>query len=411
MNTIPTQYYYKAMDIYNYRTGVWTNGTLLPEELFPTETFRVPLTSTVVRDALYVWYLNTFAVYNTSKQQWTRVVNMSDLSVDTVDLDRKIFSPEPVINDVAYLYNSGNHFYKVASEDGNWPMTAAADEATQFSFVQRVAFDGKIFALRYYNELQQYTSVYNYDPAADRWDLTYLPYPVPYASMGIGGDFLVVLTLNSSIFYLFVPTGQWVTMDFSYDYLPAASATTNSSLFIAGGSDPATQLYTAIVLIFDTSTFVLPPATPNQTDDVPSIQSSPVEGPILVAIVVPIVVVVAAGLIVLIILLHRRYKKRKNTMSVVGLEARYGQWFTPFNDIQFGDQLGQGANGQVFKGRWNNTAESEHDASKLEHHFRAVTHDQHATSSEHCATPWLQRASRDQQHHFDSRVLQRSIVE
>jgi predicted Ser/Thr protein kinase len=92
----------------------------------------------------------------------------------------------------------------------------------------------------------------------------------------------------------------------------------------------------------------------------PNQQPSDVSGlsgdsPLIAAIIVPIVVVIAAGVALLIILIRRRDKKRKNSVTTVGLEARYGEWFTPFSDIQFGDQLGQGANGQVFKGRWKNT--------------------------------------------------------
>jgi predicted Ser/Thr protein kinase len=51
----------------------------------------------------------------------------------------------------------------------------------------------------------------------------------------------------------------------------------------------------------------------------------------------------------------RKKKKNKKSSNTLGLENQYGAWFVDFSQIKFGEQLGQGANGQVFKGTWKNT--------------------------------------------------------
>lgn len=78
---------------------------------------------------------------------------------------------------------------------------------------------------------------------------------------------------------------------------------------------------------------------------------------LIVAIVVPVGVVLIASALVAFFLVRRKNQKRQRDQeaSVVGLEAKYGQWFTPFDQLKFGTQVGQGGNGQVFKGTWKNT--------------------------------------------------------
>jgi predicted Ser/Thr protein kinase len=360
--------YYKAMDIYNYQDDEWILNATMPSELFrilnaapvPTPVFFFNA-ALVNNEMIFLWNLDGFATYNISGNEWSAVETLA-ITIYPFPSFGQSFALEPIVDDSIFIGSyTLEYFYQIDINSRNWTKTSDLSSndptsAETFNLIQRVAYNNKIYALRYSSSAQKIDAIVYYDPSSGNWDSTLLPFAVQFASMVLANETLVVFTMNSTLFYWQIGSAEWYTSPFSYNFMPSVATATASHLFVGGGIDSYTGVLNDQVAIFAISDFVPPPVaviSPNQQpSDVSGLSG---DSPLIAAIIVPIVVVIAAGVALLIILIRRRDKKRKNSVTTVGLEARYGEWFTPFSDIQFGDQLGQGANGQVFKGRWKNT--------------------------------------------------------
>jgi hypothetical protein len=360
--------YYKAMDVYNFQDDEWIFNATMPSELFrilnaapvPTPVFFFNA-ALVNNEMIFLWNLDGFATYNISGNEWSAVETLA-ITIYPFPSFGQSFALEPIVDDSIFIGSyTFEYFYQIDINSRNWTKTAglSSNDPTStetFNLTQRVAYNNKIYSLRYSSSAQKIDAIVYYDPSKDNWDSTLLPFAVQFASMVLANETLVVFTMNSTLFYWQIGSAEWYTSPFPYNFMPSVATATASHLFVGGGIDSYTGVLNDQVAIFAISDFVPPPVAVKSPNQQPSDMSGlSGDSPLIAAIIVPIVVVIAAGVALLIILIRRGDKKRNNNATTVRLEARYGEWFTPFSDIQFGDQLGQGANGQVFKGRWKNT--------------------------------------------------------
>jgi hypothetical protein len=175
------------------------------------------------------------------------------------------------------------------------------------------------------------------------------------------------ITLTKNTLFVFCGDGsiQFVNADKIPDWgstqynwtgiLPTVVTTlSDGTLLTAGGKHVTLGYYSNEISVFNVSAFIVEAALMAPESSSPAALTG---SELVAAIVVPIVVaVVAAVALTVAIVLRRNKKKRQRERSVVGLEQRYGKWFIPFSDLKFGEQLGQGGSGQVFKGTWKNTS-------------------------------------------------------
>jgi hypothetical protein len=189
--------------------------------------------------------------------------------------------------------------------------------------------------------------------------------------MASSGNFLLVSLWSNekSLDYGDLSSGGWGSVPGFDNYIRPATMKTiavngTELILIAGGDDKILNFYTDSVKLLDISSLetLPPPETAPPGGPLPAGQNGdPVavdSAAMIAGIVVPVGAVLIAGALLAFFLVRRNKKKKRNggnATSMMGLEGNYGQWFIPFSDLTFGEQLGQGGSGQVFKGTWKNT--------------------------------------------------------
>ncbi len=204
----------------------------------------------------------------------------------------------------------------------------------------------------------EFTSLYYYDTVTRIWQTTLLPDPAPFVAIASTGDFIVVVASNKKLHIFSIQFGNWNTQPLEFDAIPSTIIHAGNMTIVAGGKSSFDGFYSDVVLTISDDIEFVPPVSPSAEAITPDQVQVPntglSDGELAAAIVVPVAVAIAGAIALLLVMLRRR-KKATRATTTVGLEQQFGQWFTPFNDVQFGTQLGQGANGQVFKGKWKNT--------------------------------------------------------
>jgi hypothetical protein len=213
--------------------------------------------------------------------------------------------------------------------------------------------------------LSTYNIIFTHDIARDVYATFRLPTTQTRLTIAVVNDTLVALGSDGKIYVKKVNdlTG-WPSYPFTYEFTPRIIETMDDgTIMLAGGKHYAHRFFTDEILFLAVTNYSA--VVEQQPEPVADPVASPVvgekliggltEGAFIAAIVVP--VAVAAGATALIVILIQQCKKKKKSSSSnsLGLESRYGSWFTPFEQISFGEQLGQGGSGQVFKGTWKNT--------------------------------------------------------
>jgi hypothetical protein len=188
--------------------------------------------------------------------------------------------------------------------------------------------------------------------------------------MATSGNFLLASAKNSDLFdYCDLSSSRWDAVpNITNNVFPATIRTfhtnkNNTGLILtAGGQDKYYSFFTDTVRVFDISSLQSLPAIPVEAVPFSSTPEDyglqPANTTLIVAIVVPVGTVLIAGALLAFFIVRRKHKRQRrgNRTSTIGLEAQYGQWFIPFRDLTFHEQLGQGGSGQVFKGSWKNTS-------------------------------------------------------
>eukprot|EP00029_Vermamoeba_vermiformis_P010127 TRINITY_DN526_c0_g2_i7.p1 TRINITY_DN526_c0_g2~~TRINITY_DN526_c0_g2_i7.p1 ORF type:complete len:1042 (-),score=152.68 TRINITY_DN526_c0_g2_i7:28-3153(-) len=273
----------------------------------------------------------------------------------------------PVVNHTGYL-------------PGNLVSTIISIDATSSTFRDdlNVAEKAKQFVTTHDNVIYmatlsngQYYSIFTYDIINRILDTLVLPSSQSTLLVATVNDTVLALGSDGSIYGLLrSDRATWYKTPMKNEFIPTIiTAMDDGTAMIAGGKHYQFGFYTDEILFINASAVIemgevittnQPPLAnngPDSTSIAPhnSLQPDLSDGELAAAIVVPIVVAGGAVALIVILVKRRDNKKKGTSKSSLGLEARYGTWFTPFDQIAFGEQLGQGANGQVFKGTWKST--------------------------------------------------------
>jgi hypothetical protein len=340
------------VDIYNYKTDTW-NTTSHPA-LLNSDGYLQGFNANGV---LTILLGNLELTYNIVDDTWTTVNN-----TQTSHLSSQISPLVLDVNGTVYLL-SATGVQLIIVENGGRSSSVIDETSSPVHFTYSTKFN-QIFIST------QTTTIFNWNLADQQRDIFLLPITDPEVILASSGNFLLVSGRNlPSLEYFDLSSKGWNKVPGLDNYIRPATmktVTVNGTelILIAGGYDKEFSFYTDVVRLLDINSLASLPAPPSNEEPTTSV-TEPAGGEdqdnttLIVAIVVPVGAALIAGALLALFLLRKRQKKKKNKgnrMSMIGLDSSYGQWYIPFSDLTFGEQLGQGGSGQVFKGTWKNTS-------------------------------------------------------
>eukprot|EP00029_Vermamoeba_vermiformis_P010124 TRINITY_DN526_c0_g1_i3.p1 TRINITY_DN526_c0_g1~~TRINITY_DN526_c0_g1_i3.p1 ORF type:complete len:1056 (-),score=196.35 TRINITY_DN526_c0_g1_i3:69-3236(-) len=344
------------VDIYNYENNTW-----LPSTTNSISTLPLYAQAFNLDGKLGLISVQGILTFDVTTYEWTSEA----LGAGSKDLPNPSIAPLMLdINGTAYITTNLVRLRIIS--DGNVSLSGILSEANDEIPVQMI-----------YNELfnQIFISttknmIYTWNIGNQQQNIFLFPRQDEKAFvMATSGNFLLAASTNSTEFdYCDLSSSRWGTIpNITNHVFPAAMRTfqtnTNNTglILIAGGQDKDYSFFTDTVRVFDISSLQSLPAVPVEAVPITTPEDYGLQQAnttLIVAIVVPVGAVLIAGALLAFFLVRRkqRRQRRGNRTSTVGLEAQYGQWFIPFSDLTFHEQLGQGGSGQVFKGSWKNTS-------------------------------------------------------
>jgi predicted Ser/Thr protein kinase len=360
---------YNRVDIYNYVTGEWGNSTDLPVELVETPSVKANFyPAAAVDNKLVIWMDTLMAVFDPSTELWTTYTNysLSDVNLATTSY---LHLPVPVAQGSAFLRTGGNTFdvFSNGSSFETWSTTSPAptvEDYPYYSFRQSLVHNNRqIFVTSLISSTpgtpDRFNTLYIYDVHSDTWTYQQLPnalHAVP--AIALAGNYLLALQNDGFLSYYDIVNDIWSEQKLDVIYSPAFTLETSANITFIGGGVTPFALWVNQVMVIPHASIVSKPH-PVATSPTGGYEPGGVglgEAELIVAIVVPVGAVLIGAALLLILLLRRQKRRRGQSTTVIGLAGKYGQWFIPYEQIKFGNQLGQGASGQVFKGTWKNTA-------------------------------------------------------
>jgi hypothetical protein len=348
INTIP----YAAVDVYNYVENKWESSIPTPFFLYA----HSYMYTFILGNSLHVASRPNLYRLNET-ENWVRSVGYPVIYSQS----HATYSPPPVMDDAVYLMDNGAGLFIISID-----MAIQRVKSSSAGVAQQAVATNRAILLSIVSSTPYYSTVVFYDILSDRWQGTIFQTNDVMVSIIPYDDWVLSFGDNSTYFsYLDLSSIGWGTEPFDNSFVPASLFTLSTlsnrtTLVIAGGYHRIGWYYTDQVrfVTLDLAPVIVPvasqqPSSPSTTPQEPDNNDLTT---IVVATVIPIVVVVVVAVFLTIFLLRRKERRRKQSaVTMIGLEQRFGEWFTPFNDIQFGEQLGRGASGQVFKGKRKNT--------------------------------------------------------
>jgi hypothetical protein len=340
---------YQAIDVYNRVTRQWVKPSIQKIDM-PISVNRFAQVI-VVDELLIVWRSNRCFVYNTTAGPGGNLIfTTAALRYPSLTTVNRV----PVVDRAGYLPTiSAATIARVNSTSAEFIINQGQE--TSFQFV--VSEDHVIYTSTFYEG--KFSSIYTFDIRKNSLDVFKLPEAQKKLSIAYVGGGIIALGADGYFYgVLSDDLSNWYKTPFQHETIPTIIETLDdSTVMMTGGKHYQLGFYTDEVLFINASA-VIDLGIPISTT--PIAQNSTVgtltEGELAAAIVVPVVTVIAGAIALIVVVVKRREKKKKSSSSnSLGLEARYGAWFTPFEQISFGEQLGQGGSGQVFKGTWKNT--------------------------------------------------------
>jgi hypothetical protein len=356
----------RIIDVFDYVNGTWLDSVDMPPELSGDASNNV--VSATVNDRAITWFRGNRLEISSPETYVPFIVTASGNRISLTfgnSWNYPVHSQLAVIiDDAVYLKSAdeGQYLQVYSSETDSWKVTTSfPPDFPAIEPMQLFVFARLIYVIAKVVDKNQFDYVYFYDVDSKVWQITQptteLQDNITAAKIG---DFLALFSTKGKMFSLHVPSGQWFEDDFPYNLLFSNVAQTDASVtFLSGATSMVDGRYSGVMLILtDDGTVPVVPQSTSSNVTAPIAGDSADNTTLIVAIVVPIgAVAITGGL--LAFFLVRRHKKHKRrdggASSTIGLETKYGQWFIPFDQIKFGEQLGQGGNGQVFKGTWKNT--------------------------------------------------------
>lgn len=358
--------FYPKVDIYNIGKKQWTNSTNLP-----FSDAYVPvwyLSATALGGKLVVWKDLSMAIYDPQTEQWEPVVENGTVTGNPNGIPEISNAHIPVLtfNDTAYLRALSSFTRHQAESPEDWTTTKSADVGPFGVFAQYFALgDDRIFISSRMSDGRNpyFSQIFTYDRNRDYFDISLLPRVSSYLTLVPVGQFIVGFSpLLSLIFYYEVSSGQWYEQPYDSRVLPASVYQTSQQLSVVVGGKRVPEdreIYSDVMLLFEHGSITIPPASPVASNETSGPTNGLSDGELAAAIVVPVGAALIAGALVLILLLQKKRKQKRargESSTTTGLATRHGQWFIPFDQIKFGEQIGRGASGQVFKGSWKGSS-------------------------------------------------------
>ncbi len=348
---------YHFVEAYNYVNHSW-----LSKIPFDTDTSKVGLAFVPVvalNNTLVVTYKLYVLRIDVISGNFTREKFLSTPTFTTVN-------QVPVVDKTAYLPGIEPITMVMLNSTATQKITSETQIGSELTKQFVTSSQDIIYMAVYSSNSRAFTTVFSYNIITGVLDIIRLVREQPQLTIAAVDDILLTFG-NGKIYAIKVDDlSTWYEADFIFDFVPTISLDIGDGTFmVAGGRHATFNFFTDEILFINASAVialgsavtVVPTEEPiSHEEATPSerLFGELPEGAFISVIVVP--VAVAAGLTTLLVVLLKRRKKNKyGATSSLGLESRYGAWFTPFDQITFGAQLGQGASGQVFKGTWKNT--------------------------------------------------------
>jgi hypothetical protein len=342
------------VDVYNYKTDTWLNSTS-NSGLIDTTGYKQAFN---MNGNLWILTSNGRLRYDVAAGTWDE-----EISGSRPGTRADLISPMAIeVNGTVYTL-ALNGVNLIRFENGSSSTSAIDQESFPVHFTRSTKFNQILIST-------QTTTIFNWNLADQQFDIFLLPITDPEVILASSGNFLLVSGRNlPSLEYFDLSSKGWNKVPGLDNYIRPATmktVTVNGTelILIAGGYDKELGFYTDVVRLLDINSLASLPAPPSNEEPTTSV-TEPAGGEdqdnttLIVAIVVPVGAALIAGALLALFLLRKRQKKKKNKgnrMSMIGLDSSYGQWYIPFSDLTFGEQLGQGGSGQVFKGTWKNTS-------------------------------------------------------
>ncbi len=353
----PIRTQHQQIDVYDYTTGEWKDS--VPYNF--SMRFNGFCQATAFEDTLVLipplsgifYFINMTSGATTTQQQSFLFTYGNYISFATI----------PIYNDVGYFLQSARNLMKITRDS----ITPISNDQTAAAWLHQMYNDNTraVYMSTFENDPFNFGTFFNvlsYDYVSSSWNVFVLPQTQTRLFIAVAHNLLLTFGGDDKLTYTSIPShGEWNSTAFKLDYNPTIIRTLDDgTVMIAGGRHPTLGFYNDEVMLlnvtkllsnFDTTPQTVPIQTPDMSNEPTGIST----GEIVAAIVVPVGVVVF-GAVVLAVLLVKRNKRRKIAQSTtIGLATKYGEWFTPFEQLTFEEQLGQGGSGQVFKGKWKNT--------------------------------------------------------
>jgi predicted Ser/Thr protein kinase len=342
---------YWQIDVYNYVTNKW-----LPSIPFTLAYFRTSfLRAFVVEDMMIL----------APKGPTMSFLNMTSgqtINVSGAVLSISATSPEiPVRNNVGYVFQNAQTVLQVTPNN----FIRISNGQTELYPYQTYAESNAIYVSAYsMSEVNTFYIIFSYDIVQQYWTSYVLPTTQKWLYFAVSNNILLTFGGDNQLTYTgTLAAPDWQSIPFTLEYNPIIMSTLpDGRVMIAAGSHRTYGFFTEEVMFMNTTGLLatISYPLPSKTDPtvVPSgdNEEALTSGEMVAAIVVPIGFALIAAAILIVLL--RRWKNRRrqgSALTSVGLATKYGNWFTPFEQLVFEEQLGQGGSGQVFKGKWKST--------------------------------------------------------
>jgi hypothetical protein len=358
MRILPEMALSGIIDVYDHVNGTWLDPIVMPPSVIGDAYYNI--IAATFNDMALAWFndqqfeISSPEEYNLFNESTNNLVN-GNYFQDPVHSQLAVV----VGNDVYLKSNSLAQALRIYNDETGWDVTKQFPDFTFVEPMQLFRYNRAIYMIARDEGKRKFENVYFYNIDTKDWQITRYPESVDGVTAALIGDYLALFVSNGHLYSLHMPSGLWIDeplFDSPQSFSTVVMAN-NSVTFVSGSRYLTDGRYSSTVLML-TDDGVSPPTPLSVPSTSPSDESALDDNTLVIAVVVPIGAVAIAGALLAFFLI-RRYKKQKRkragATSVIGLETKYGQWFTPFDQIKFGEQLGKGSNGQVFKGTWKNS--------------------------------------------------------
>lgn len=357
--------FFSQIDVYSLEARRWEE-LIIPPFTFTTFGYT---RAAVLDNHIVMWFETSLCIYDLSSGEWTEnlpaPVDVFAEPNDALTLEWPVI----IINSTALLRAQLEKQFYWFQLPNNWTSIDPALLVPDGNYLYQYYVHNDVIYVISNNTAAElpYSQIFYYNLNDRSWENLILP---------VGQTTPTVMALvNNSLAFLgdkllqtyHIPTKTWSQEKLSQTVIFSTVLVTEQGTAIAAGGTLNDEPTDIVYILTDDGIEPDVPLTapsagsrPSSSVTSPSTDTPGVSslstGELAAAIVVPIGVAAIAGVLIAVLLIRRNKRRRAaGAITMTGLEAKYSEWYTPFNDITFGQQLGQGASGQVFEGTWKST--------------------------------------------------------